>query len=261
MATFSAHTASPPPPSRTPARSRASGRHASIAQRTTSARGPPAWAAPRTRTHRSIPALPTPAGASRLPRAVLYPTPASAAERPSPDPRVRAPRSNRPGPGCSTRRTSLPRRSSGRRVPSNQASLLSAPAAATLPPSFRKSPACTPDHLPLGPMAQARWSGMFLGLLLVVLAAITWGTTGTTLQLVGATSTAVPLVVGAIRMLVAAPLLVAGARLTGASLRPSGPAFVVAGLSMAGYQVCYFSAVPLAGVGASALLAICSAPV
>jgi hypothetical protein len=40
---------------------------------------------------------------------------------PSPDPRARAPRSNRPGPGCSTRRTSLPRRSSGRRVPSNQA--------------------------------------------------------------------------------------------------------------------------------------------
>jgi DME family drug/metabolite transporter len=102
---------------------------------------------------------------------------------------------------------------------------------------------------------------MFLGLLLVVLAAITWGTTGTTLQLVGATSTAVPLVVGAIRMLVAAPLLVAGARLTGASLRPTGPAFAAAGLSMAGYQVCYFSAVPLAGVGASALLAICSAPV
>src|SRR6476659_9294672 len=66
MATFSAHTASPPPPSRTPTGSRALGRHASIAPRTTSARGPLAWAAPRTRTHRSIPAPPTPAGASRL---------------------------------------------------------------------------------------------------------------------------------------------------------------------------------------------------
>src|ERR1039457_922182 len=76
MATFSAHTASPPPPSRTPAGSRASSRHASIAPRTTSARGPLAWAAPRTRTHRSIPAPPTPAGASRLPRAIPYPTPA-----------------------------------------------------------------------------------------------------------------------------------------------------------------------------------------
>src|SRR6266550_8165540 len=87
MATFWAHTASPPPPSRTPAGSRASSRDASIAPRTTSAHGPLTWAAPRTRTHRSIPAPPTPAGAS------------------------------------------LPRRSSGRRVPSNQASLPSAPAA------------------------------------------------------------------------------------------------------------------------------------
>jgi hypothetical protein len=63
MATVSAHTASPPPPSRTPAGSRASSRHASIAPRTTSAHGPLAWGAPRTRTHRSIPAPPTPAGA------------------------------------------------------------------------------------------------------------------------------------------------------------------------------------------------------
>src|SRR6267154_6625133 len=148
MATFSAHTASPPPPSRTPAGSRASSRHASIAPRTTSARGPPGWGAPRTRTHRSIPAPPTPAGASRLPRTVPYPTPASAAERPSPDPRARARRSNRPGPGCSTRRTSLPRRSSARRVPSNQASLPPAPTAETLPPSFRKSPGQRGEHRP-----------------------------------------------------------------------------------------------------------------
>jgi len=48
MATFSTRTASPPPPSRTPAGSRASSRHASIVRRTTSARGPRAWAAPRT---------------------------------------------------------------------------------------------------------------------------------------------------------------------------------------------------------------------
>src|SRR5215213_5498767 len=101
MATPEAHTASPPPPSRTPAGSRASNRHASIAPRTTSAHGPLAWAAPRTRTHRSIPAPPTPEGASTLPPTVPYPTPASAAERPSPDdPRARAPRSNDPVQGA-----------------------------------------------------------------------------------------------------------------------------------------------------------------
>lgn len=36
---------------------------------------------------------------------------------------------------------------------------------------------------------------------------------------------------------------------------------LLAGLCMAAYQVCYFSAVPLAGVAATALLAICSAPI
>src|SRR5262249_13798913 len=148
QATFSAHTASPQPPSRAPAGSRASSRHASIAPRTTSAHGPLAWGARRTRTHRSIPAPPTPAGASRLPRTVPCPTPASAAERPSPDLRVRAPRSNRPDPGCSTRRTSLRRRSSGRTVPSNQALLPSAPSTETLPPSFRKSPGQRGGHPP-----------------------------------------------------------------------------------------------------------------
>src|SRR5687768_11750327 len=76
MATFSAHTALPPPRSRTPAGSRASSRYASIAPRTTSAHGPLAWGAPRARTHRSIPAPPTPAGASCLRRAVPYRTPA-----------------------------------------------------------------------------------------------------------------------------------------------------------------------------------------
>jgi hypothetical protein len=50
-----------------PAIIRASSPGASIAPRTTSAHGPPAWAVPRTRIHRSIPVPATPAGASRLP--------------------------------------------------------------------------------------------------------------------------------------------------------------------------------------------------
>src|SRR5918996_2125912 len=110
MATCPAHTASPPPPSRTPAGSPASSRPASTAPRTTSARGPPASAARRTRTRRSTPAPPTPVGASRLQPTVRYPAPASAPERLLPDPHARAPRSNRPVPGCLTRRTSSPRR-------------------------------------------------------------------------------------------------------------------------------------------------------
>ncbi len=95
------------------------------------------------------------------------------------------------------------------------------------------------------------------GLLLVGLAAVSWGTTGTTLQLIGGAD---PLLVGAIRMLLAAPALLVGAWLQERSLRLPGPGIVVPGLCMAAYQVCYFSAVPLAGVAATALLAICSAP-
>src|SRR5262249_2535942 len=56
-------------------RSRASSRYASIARRTTSVRGPPVWAAPRTRTRQSIPAPPTPAGASPPHEQSLTPLP------------------------------------------------------------------------------------------------------------------------------------------------------------------------------------------
>jgi len=58
---------------------------------------------------------------------------------------------------------------------------------------------------------------------------------------------------------VAAPLLVlAAAR---GSLRPRGWEFLPAGLCIGAYQLLYFSAVPRAGVAATALLAICSAPI
>jgi len=148
---FSAHTASQPPPSRTPACSRASSRHASIAPRTMSAHGPLAWDAPELvlidqsqlrQRQRELHACHE-QSFTRLPLEL---------PRPAPDPRARAPRSNRPGPGCSRRRTTSPRRSSGRRVPSrvasNQASRPSAPAPATLPPSFRKSPGRRGGHRP-----------------------------------------------------------------------------------------------------------------
>src|SRR5262249_16761012 len=75
LPTFSAHTAAPRPLSRTPAGSRASNRHASIAPRTTWAHGPPTWGAPRIHTHRSIPAPPTPEQASCLLATVPCPTP------------------------------------------------------------------------------------------------------------------------------------------------------------------------------------------
>lgn len=102
---------------------------------------------------------------------------------------------------------------------------------------------------------------MAFGLLLVAVAAIAWGTVGSVFKVLSADMAPDPLVVGAIRMLVAAPLLLGMARARDGAIRLRGWAFVPAGLCMAAFQYCYFSAVPLAGVAATALLAICSAPV
>ena len=65
---------------------------------------------------------------------------------------------------------------------------------------------------------------------------------------------------GASRLAIAAPLLLAGAAATRSSWRTAGWGFLPAGLCIAAYQLCYFAAVPRAGVAATALLAICSAP-
>lgn len=98
------------------------------------------------------------------------------------------------------------------------------------------------------------------GLLLVAVAALTWSTTGTTLKLAGATAGSAPLLTGASRLAVAAPLLVMGA-VGRAPFRPRGWELLPAGLCIGAYQLLYFSAVPRTGVAATALLTICSAPV
>jgi DME family drug/metabolite transporter len=112
---------------------------------------------------------------------------------------------------------------------------------------------------------------MLLGLLLIAVAAASWGTTGATMTLLSRDAAASPLLVGWSRLAIAAPCLVlaaAGAARLGArhptrrawpSLRDL-PLCAALGLAMAAYQVCYFRAVTLVGVAAAALLAICSAP-
>jgi drug/metabolite transporter, DME family len=67
-------------------------------------------------------------------------------------------------------------------------------------------------------------------------------------------------VLGASRLAVAAPLLLASAAAARTPLKPVGWTFLPAGLCIAAYQLAYFAAVPRAGVAATALLAICSAP-
>jgi DME family drug/metabolite transporter len=105
---------------------------------------------------------------------------------------------------------------------------------------------------------------MLAGLLLVALAAVSWGTTGATMTVLARESGTSPLVVGWARLAVAAPPLAAAAW-----LHRAGPArwhaadaaaCALAGAAMAAYQLCYFRAVTLTGVAVTALLAICSAP-
>jgi len=112
---------------------------------------------------------------------------------------------------------------------------------------------------------------MLLGLILVAVAAVSWGTTGATMTLLSRDAAASPLLVGWSRLAVAAPvlLLVAGLAARVASLRSPRrawparadlPLCAALGLAMAAYQVCFFRAVTLIGVAAAALLAICTAP-
>jgi DME family drug/metabolite transporter len=98
------------------------------------------------------------------------------------------------------------------------------------------------------------------GWALVMLAAVTWGTSGTTSRLLASHAGAGPFLVGFVRVAVAAPLLMLAAwRLEDIS-PPRSWAPLGAGICMAAYQVCFFSAVPSAGVAIASLLAICTAP-
>jgi DME family drug/metabolite transporter len=112
---------------------------------------------------------------------------------------------------------------------------------------------------------------MLLGLLLIAIAAASWGTTGATMTLLSREAAASPLLVGWCRLAVAAPFLVVAAALVArVGSRPARrrpwpsvadlPLCAALGLAMAAYQVCYFRAVTLVGVAVAALLAICSAP-
>jgi drug/metabolite transporter, DME family len=112
---------------------------------------------------------------------------------------------------------------------------------------------------------------MLLGLLLVAVAAVSWGTTGATMAWLARGADASPLLVGWARLAIAAPCLGLAAALRPDPGRPHPaprrwpsrrdlPLCTALGLTMAAYQVCYFRAVTLTGVAAAALLAICSAP-
>jgi drug/metabolite transporter, DME family len=101
------------------------------------------------------------------------------------------------------------------------------------------------------------------GLLFIALAAISWGTTGSVTAVLVAEAGASPLVIGLARLWLAAILL------TALACRVRGPRaiastewwrVVVMGAAMAVFQLAYFTAVTVAGIVLTAVIAICSAP-
>lgn len=109
------------------------------------------------------------------------------------------------------------------------------------------------------------------GIVLITLAAVSWGTTGSVMTVLAERAAASPLLVGTARLWIAAALLiVASAARPIPAVGRLGQARAVAGLDiarcvlagacMAGYQAAYFTAVTLSGIAVTALVAICSAP-
>jgi drug/metabolite transporter, DME family len=101
------------------------------------------------------------------------------------------------------------------------------------------------------------------GLVLIPLAAISWGTSGSVMTVLAERAAANPLLVGVVRLWLAAILLSLATSLT---RRPFAIApgdrwrCLAMGACMAGYQAAYFTAVTLGGIAVVALVAICSAP-
>ena len=107
---------------------------------------------------------------------------------------------------------------------------------------------------------QASWTAG--GLILIGLAAMLWGTSGSVMMVL-ADRAASALLVGLARLWIAALFLLGTALVTGVSLAVAPRdrwRCLAMGACMAGYQAAYFPAVTLGGIVIVALVAICSAP-
>ncbi len=101
-------------------------------------------------------------------------------------------------------------------------------------------------------------------LLLMSLAAVSWGTIGTTMVLLNNSTPLSPLLVGFWRVAIASPLLLLAAsrnqKLWRIYSSQELKVYLALGVCMAVYQITFLGAVPLAGVAITALVAIGSVP-
>lgn len=103
------------------------------------------------------------------------------------------------------------------------------------------------------------------GMALVAAAALIWGTIGVAVSLLYGIAETNPLSVGFFRLLISGPaLMLLGQLLVGRSFwriqRAHAAQMALIGAAFAGYQVCYFAAIPRLGVAAAVLINICSGP-
>ena len=105
-----------------------------------------------------------------------------------------------------------------------------------------------------------------LGLLMVIFAAILWGTVGVVVQTIYAESATNPLSIGFFRLAISVPLLLlACVRTLGWQMfqiaKRDLALMVITGVMTAFYQVCYFASINYIGVAAATLITLCTAPI
>lgn len=104
------------------------------------------------------------------------------------------------------------------------------------------------------------------GLLLVMFAAILWGTVGVVVQNIYAQSVTNPLSIGFFRLGISVPLLfiacfgIKGRQMFQIAKRDLA-LMVLGGVTIAFSQVCYFASIGYIGVAAATLISICTAPI
>jgi drug/metabolite transporter, DME family len=103
------------------------------------------------------------------------------------------------------------------------------------------------------------------GILLIALAAISWGTVGVVVKSLYASTTLSPIAIGFYRLALSVPVLLLALSSLGKKAfqikAKDIPVIILMGAMLAAYQLCYFAAIPRVGVAIATLVTLCTAPV
>jgi drug/metabolite transporter, DME family len=103
------------------------------------------------------------------------------------------------------------------------------------------------------------------GLLLIALAAVSWGTVGVVVKSLYESTSLSPISVGFYRLALSVPALLLALSGLGKKAfqvkRKDSPVIILMGAMLAVYQLCYFAAIPRVGVAIATLVTLCTAPV